>query len=89
MTIDCIGLSQDLVRIPSLNPPGDEQACIEHLARLLSAEGFANRAGQAPLLHRPCRCRAARDRAVTVAPFGGEIHDSKLFGRALIQRVCA
>lgn len=36
MTIDSIGLTQDLVRFPSLNPPGEEQACIDHLARLLS-----------------------------------------------------
>ena len=40
MTIDSIALTQDLVRFPSLNPPGEEEACIDHLARLLAGGGF-------------------------------------------------
>jgi succinyl-diaminopimelate desuccinylase len=34
-------LTQDLVRIRSINPPGDEQPCAEHLAQLLQGAGFA------------------------------------------------
>ena len=40
MTIDCIALTQDLVRFPSLNPPGEERACIDHLARMFAEGGF-------------------------------------------------
>lgn len=38
---DCVALAQDLIRFPSVNPPGEEKACIEHLADLLRAGGFA------------------------------------------------
>jgi succinyl-diaminopimelate desuccinylase len=33
-------LTQDLVRLRSINPPGEEQGCAEHLARLLEPAGF-------------------------------------------------
>ena len=39
--MDAVALARDLVRFPSLNPPGDEKACVEHVARLLSGLGFA------------------------------------------------
>lgn len=37
---DCVELAQALVRHASLNPPGEERACIDHLARLLSQAGL-------------------------------------------------
>lgn len=36
-----ITLTQELVRFDTVNPPGNERACAEHLARLLEAAGFA------------------------------------------------
>jgi succinyl-diaminopimelate desuccinylase len=33
-------LTQDLVRLRSINPPGEEQACAEHLGRVLELAGF-------------------------------------------------
>ena len=35
-----VRLTQDLIRLRSINPPGDEQACADHLARSLEAAGF-------------------------------------------------
>jgi succinyl-diaminopimelate desuccinylase len=32
--------AQQLVRLPSMNPPGDEAACIEHLAKILADMGL-------------------------------------------------
>ena len=40
MTIDSVALAQKLIQFPSLNPPGQEKACIEYLAALLSKAGF-------------------------------------------------
>jgi len=39
MSHDAVALTQELIRFPSLNPPGDEKACIDHLADLLSRSG--------------------------------------------------
>ena len=36
-----VGLTQDLVRFNTINPPGAERACAERLAFLLEAAGFA------------------------------------------------
>jgi len=36
-----VELTQDLVRLRTINPPGDERACAERLASLLEGEGFA------------------------------------------------
>lgn len=41
--IDAIDLTRELVRIPSLNPPGDEERCARYLAGLLADAGFAVR----------------------------------------------
>jgi len=38
---DPVALTQDLVRFDTINPPGNERACAEHLARLLEGAGFA------------------------------------------------
>ncbi|HVW55501.1 MAG TPA: M20 family metallopeptidase [Rhizobiaceae bacterium] len=40
MTHDPLALAQELIRFPSLNPPGDEKACIDFLAHLLSRGGL-------------------------------------------------
>ena len=40
---DPVALTQTLVRIDTVNPPGNEDRCIEQLADLLSAAGFACR----------------------------------------------
>ena len=39
-TIDPVALSQDLVRFNTVNPPGQEAACAEHIARILEGAGF-------------------------------------------------
>lgn len=38
--MDPLTLAQDLIRFPSVNPPGEEEACIDHLARLLASSDF-------------------------------------------------
>jgi succinyl-diaminopimelate desuccinylase len=38
-----LALTQELVRFDTINPPGAEQACTEHLGRLLEGSGFACR----------------------------------------------
>ena len=37
----CLSVAQDLIRIPSMNPPGDEAACIDYLAGLLERAGLS------------------------------------------------
>jgi succinyl-diaminopimelate desuccinylase len=37
----CLSVAQDLIRIPSVNPPGDEADCINHLAGLLERTGLS------------------------------------------------
>lgn len=39
--LSSVALTQDLVRFNTINPPGAERACAEHLAALLEAAGFA------------------------------------------------
>ena len=40
---DPVALTQALLRIDTVNPPGNEDRCVELLADLLSAAGFACR----------------------------------------------
>jgi succinyl-diaminopimelate desuccinylase len=40
MTLDVIDLTRQLIAYDTVNPPGNEQACSEHLGRLLSGAGF-------------------------------------------------
>jgi succinyl-diaminopimelate desuccinylase len=37
---DCFELTRDILRIDTINPPGNEEACARHLGRLLEAGGF-------------------------------------------------
>jgi succinyl-diaminopimelate desuccinylase len=39
--LSSVALTQELVRFNTINPPGAERACTEHLAVLLEAAGFA------------------------------------------------
>lgn len=41
MPVSAVALTQELVRFKTVNPPGDEQPCAEHLARILEGVGFA------------------------------------------------
>lgn len=41
MPIDAVSLAQQLIRFPSLNPPGLEKDCAAFIARLLSERGFS------------------------------------------------
>jgi succinyl-diaminopimelate desuccinylase len=40
MSLSAIDLAADLIRFDTINPPGQEAACINHLARLLTEAGF-------------------------------------------------
>jgi succinyl-diaminopimelate desuccinylase len=42
MTRLALELTQDLIRINTINPPGNERACIEPLAAMLADAGFTN-----------------------------------------------
>ena len=38
--MDAVELTRDLLRFDTINPPGDEEACATHLARVLETAGF-------------------------------------------------
>jgi succinyl-diaminopimelate desuccinylase len=40
MTADAVALARELIRFDTINPPGREKACAEHLGRKLEAAGF-------------------------------------------------
>lgn len=40
---DSVALTQEILRIDTINPPGNEEACARHLGRLLEAGGFRTR----------------------------------------------
>ncbi|MBI4273665.1 MAG: M20 family metallopeptidase [Rhizobiales bacterium] len=40
MSLSAIALSRELIRFNTVNPPGNERPCAEHLARLLDDAGF-------------------------------------------------
>ena len=40
MPIDVVALTRDLVRFDTINPPGAEESCVQHVGRLLEAAGF-------------------------------------------------
>ena len=40
MPISSIDLTRELIRFKTVNPPGDERPCAEHLARILESAGF-------------------------------------------------
>ena len=37
----CVAVAQELIRFQSTNPPGEEKACIDHLAKLLEGAGLS------------------------------------------------
>jgi succinyl-diaminopimelate desuccinylase len=95
--IDAVALTQTLVRFDTRNPPGDEAACVRHLANLLESHGFAvtlsdfglNRLnlvarrgdGPAPTFTGHLDVVPLGSAPWTRDPFGGEIIDGKLYGR--------
>lgn len=38
---DAVALTKEMIRIPSVNPPGDEEACARFVGRVLESIGFA------------------------------------------------
>src|SRR3954447_14743513 len=40
MHVDAVALAQELIRFETVNPPGAEEACAEHLARVLEPHRF-------------------------------------------------
>jgi succinyl-diaminopimelate desuccinylase len=67
MAVDPIALTQELVRCDTVNPPGNEDACIAQLQALLSAAGFA------------CtRAELAPGRTSLLARIGGRGSDARL-----------
>ena len=40
MSLSAIDLAAELIRFDTINPPGQEAACMDHLARLLTGAGF-------------------------------------------------
>lgn len=40
MTVNAVSLAAELIRFNTINPPGDEAACTEHLRRLLLKADF-------------------------------------------------
>ena len=55
MRVDAVPLAQGLIRFETVNPPGAEEACAEHLARMLEPHGFAIERYE----HEPTRSDAA------------------------------
>ncbi len=105
---DLVALTQDLIRIPTLNPPGDNYREIcEYLAarmkksrfsvELIRAEGAPGDSDQFPrwnIIARRDGLRAGDcvhfnshidvvevGRGWSFDPFGGELHDGKIYGR--------
>src|SRR5262249_23194109 len=38
--MNALDLTRELLRFNTINPPGEEEACVRHLARMLEAGGF-------------------------------------------------
>jgi succinyl-diaminopimelate desuccinylase len=95
--LDPVRLAQELIAFDTINPPGQELACIEMLAGVLSDAGLQtvihrfddNRANLvATLGEGPALCFTGHVDTVPLGnapwqrdPFGGEIIDGRLYGR--------
>lgn len=100
-TDETIAFLQSLVRVPSVNPPGDVREAIRLVEEKLAAEGFETKVvGKTPekvnivatLVGQSPGPRLAFNAHVDVVPigeesawryppFGGEIHDGRVYGR--------
>jgi succinyl-diaminopimelate desuccinylase len=100
-TDETIAFLQSLVRVPSINPPGDVREAINLVEAKLAAEGFSTKVvGTTPektnivatLAGQGAGPRLAFNAHVDVVPigeesawryppFGGEIHDGRVYGR--------
>lgn len=115
---DLISILQELVRTPSVNPPGDYDKISQLMVEYYKAEGLAPVVACAPKEeveklgltypranvialyegkeHSPVFCLDAHTDVVGVGdeslwkypPFGGEIHDGKIFGRGSADTKC-
>lgn len=115
---DLIAITQDLVRIPSVNPPGDYGEISQRMFELYKAEGLEPVIACAPKEdveslgltyprpnvialckgkeHWPVFCLDAHLDVVgtgdesqwTYPPFGGELHDNKIYGRGAEDTKC-
>lgn len=95
--IDPIALAQTLIRFDTRNPPGDEAACMRHVANLLESYDFAVSLSEFGLNRLNLVARRGDSPTPTFTghldvvplgsaawtrdPFGGEIVDGKLYGR--------
>ena len=98
---ETIGFLQALVRVPSVNPPGDVREAIRLVEEKLAAEGFATKTvggtpekvnliatiegqGAGPRLAFNAHLDVVpigEESAWQYPPFGGEIHDGRVYGR--------
>jgi succinyl-diaminopimelate desuccinylase len=108
---DLVQITRELVRIPSVNPPGDYEAVVRKMQELYRAEGLEPVVAVAPeqevkdlelsfprpnvmalspgSRRSPVFCLDAHMDVVGIGdpsawkypPFGGEIHDGKIYGR--------
>ena len=98
---ETIAFLQALVRVPSVNPPGDVREAIRLVEEKLATEGFATKVvGETPEKPNLVATLSGRDggprlafnahvdvvpigeeAAWTYPPFGGEIHDGRVYGR--------
>src|SRR3954470_4069504 len=104
-----VAFTADLVRIPTVNPPGEEyEACARFLGDFLAARRFAveyvaaegraehtsrhprvnvigsRRGGAGPVVHLNGHIDVVPAGAGwTVEPFGGVVHDGKIYGRGV------
>ncbi|MGD8500005.1 MAG: M20 family metallopeptidase [Phycisphaerales bacterium] len=115
---DLVRITQGLVRIPSVNPPGDYERMAQKMVELYKAEGLEPIVAGAPeeevkalgltyprpnviarfegKQHSPVFCLDAHMDVVGVGdesmwkypPFGGEIHDGKIYGRGAEDTKC-
>jgi succinyl-diaminopimelate desuccinylase len=98
--IDPIALTRDLIRFDTINPPGNETPCAEHIGGILERAGFRIAyhpmpGGRANLIARIGGRDTAKPLCLsghidvvplgaapwTVAPFGGDIADGRIYGR--------
>lgn len=115
---DLVRITQELVRIPSVNPPGDYEFMAQKMVEFYKAEGLEPIVACAPeeqvkelgltyprpnviarlegKQHTPVFCLDAHMDVVSVGdesmwkypPFGGEIHDGKIYGRGAEDTKC-
>jgi succinyl-diaminopimelate desuccinylase len=95
---EIVGFLQEMIRIPSENPPGDYEPICDYLSAKLKGMGFetrvtgkegkpnvvatlkGNRPGRTLILNPHIDVVPAGD-GWSVAPYGGEVRDGRVYGR--------